>query len=512
MKKILTASQMREYDAYTINEIGIPAMVLMERAAYAAYEEIIKYVSDTKRKLSDTKVLLLCGKGNNGGDGLALARLLWVDKVKIQVVMPLGYLGLSPECEKQYSILDKMGIQTGTEVEDTEYDIIVDALFGIGFSRPLEGSLAELMQKINAMDSYRVALDIPSGLCGDNGKALGECFRADMTVTFGYYKRGLLVGDGLLYAGKVVCKDIGVLDAATERITEQAWMIEEDITCLLPYRRPNGNKGTFGKVYIYAGSTDTIGAAILCAKSAFSAGAGMVKVLCPREYQKLFLEQIPEVMLCSYDEAEEPLALENKIKKDLLWSDIVVAGPGIGKTDRATEILQIIFKYAKVPMVLDADALNLLAEDAGLREQMLAGNKEYGRNVILTPHPGELSRLLGMSVCEIKENPFGAAQSVSHMYDSVAVCKDARTIVAYKEKPMYLNLSGNHGMATAGSGDVLAGILGAYAAVYDDPYKAARNAVYFHGLAGDAAAEEVGERALMASHIIEGMIALQKGI
>lgn len=217
-------------------------------------------------------------------------------------------------------------------------------------------------------------------------------------------------------------------------------------------------------------------------------------------------------MLTCYEDSEDLSSLESKIKEDFLWCDAVVAGPGIGKTARAKEILQILFKYAKVPMVLDADALNLLAEDAGLRGQMLAGNKEYGRNVILTPHPGEWSRLLDVSVCEIKENPFKAAQNVSAMYDCIAVCKDARTIIAHKEDAMFLNVSGNHGMATAGSGDVLAGILGAYAAVCDNPYIAARNAVCLHGLAGDAAAKRVGERALMASHIIEGMISLQKGI
>ena len=511
MKKILTASQMRQYDTYTIEQIGIPAMVLMERAAYSAFEEIKTILNDTIQKPANAKVLIVCGSGNNGGDGLVLARLLISDGIKTETVMLGDVSKLSAECEKQYQILLKMGVEISTQIKESEYDIIVDAMFGIGLSRNVEGKYAESLIKLNSYTGYKVSLDIPSGLCSDTGKVLGQCFKADMTVTFGFPKRGLFINDGQIYAGKVVCKDIGIINANIEKESEKVFTLEENIQGLLPYRKPNGNKGTFGKVYIYAGSEEMIGAALLCARSAFAAGSGMVKILCPAMHQKLFAEQIPEAMLTCYEPQRDIEILKQQIIQDLDWCDSVVAGPGIGLNDISKEILHILLKYAKVPMVLDADALNLLAKYPELKAQLLLSNAQLRRKVILTPHVGEASRLLGVVVSKYKETPFDMTRKLSEAFDSIAVCKDARTIVSYKNQAMYLNTSGNHGMATAGSGDVLTGLVGAYMAISDNNYRDVITAVYLHGLAGDWAADKFGERALMASHIIEGIISLQKG-
>ena len=511
MKKILTASDMKKYDAYTINEIGIPSMVLMERAALSVCEEVWTFLHDTNKKPADVKVLVVCGMGNNGGDGFAVARLLSEAGCRVRVLFHGDRNKLTAESKTQYEILQRLGLNICTQMKEEEYDIIIDALFGIGLSRPLEDSFATLVTALNEKKAYKIAVDIPSGLCADTGKVLGVCFKADVTVTFGFHKRGLLVGDGMLYAGRIICKDIGIIDAKQEEISNQVWFFDEDVSVLLPPRKANGNKGTFGKVLIYAGNHETFGAALLCAKSAFAAGAGMVKVLCPYSFRSFMLHELPEAMLTCYEQDDIDL-LETKIADDLTWCDTVIAGPGIGLSKQAKEILQIMVKYAKVPMVLDADALNLLSEDEDLRHLLVSKNEELGRTVVLTPHMGELGRLLKQTVKELKEAPFDMARKLSEIFHSIAVCKDARTVICYKNREMYLNTSGNHGMATAGSGDVLAGLLGAYLALGGEPYhKTAAIAVYLHGKAGDEAASKVGERALTASQIIEGMISLQKG-
>lgn len=510
MKKILTASQMKEYDAYTIREIGVPAMVLMERAAYSVLEEIKIFMADTNLKPSKAKVLIVCGNGNNGGDGLALARMLVQEHIYVSVVMSNEKPNFSIECEKQYRILGNMGVEISTHIPNAEYDIVVDALFGIGLSRPIEGEYAHMITQLNQMEGYKIALDIPSGLCSDRGLVLGCAFKADKTISFGYIKRGLLIGEAPIYAGQVVCKDIGIVESGTIAEQDTAYIFEDELSSQLPKRLPNGNKGTFGKVYIYAGCMDTIGAALLCAKSAFRCGAGMVKILCPSSWQKLFMEQLPEVMLTCYDDGDCKATFD-KIRIDLDWADAVVIGPGIGCRTQAKEILLFLLKYANVPMVLDADALNLISKESEVSEALLTRNRFQGNSTVITPHMGEMARLLHASVSDLKADPFYYAKKLSDTYGCIAVCKDARTLVAYAEKPTYVNTSGNHGMATAGSGDVLAGIIGCYFASQEDCFDAAVSAVYLHGLSGDFAAGEVGERALTASNIIEGMISLQKG-
>lgn len=512
MKKILTSSEMKKYDAYTINEIGIPSMVLMERAAISVYEEVVKYADDTNRKPEHIKVLVVCGTGNNGGDGLAVARLLSQKGFFVKVVLYGDREKLSHECRQQYEILQRLNLGISTQTDEVEYDIIIDSLFGIGLSRPLGGGYAALICDLNQRNAYKIAVDIPSGLCADTGRVLGVSFKADLTVTFGFCKRGLLVGDGMLYAGQILCKDIGIYDCGLQQSGTDAWVLDEEIKELLPVRKPNGNKGTFGKVFIYAGSEETFGAALLCAKSALSAGAGMIKVLCPAKLKDFMLHEIPEAMLLCYGNETPQEELESEIMDALLWCDSVVAGPGIGINKFSSFLLQILLKYAKVPMVLDADALNLLSSDDELKQLLLYTNKKNNRELVITPHLGEMSRLLNCSVGKLKEEPFEMARKLSKSYDAIAVCKDARTILCQDEKDFYINTSGNHGMATAGSGDVLAGILGAYSAISDDVYKDAAIAVCLHGKAGDVAADMVGMRALTASHMIEGMIALQKGI
>lgn len=511
MDKILTALQMKTYDNYTINKIGIPSMVLMEKAALSVLDEIKKYIVDTNLKPETSKILILCGTGNNGGDGLALARLLYDCGFSPDIVLLGDKEKLSTECEKQFSILRQIGLSIRAEIEKIEYDIIVDALLGIGLHRKVEGLYYKTIQEVNKSNAYKIAIDIPTGLDTDSGEILGIGFMAHLTVTFGYYKRGLFLGEGPKYCGKIVLKDIGITKIDLEPKEQRVYAYTKGIKGILPYRNPCGNKGSFGKIFIYAGGEKTFGAALLCVKSAFSAGAGMVKVFCPKEYRQLFLEQIPEAMLTCYEPGESKDCIKKKIIADLDWADALIAGPGIGKDEFSCFVLQILMKYAKVPMVLDADALNILSTKPEWIEDLLHFNEQYHRTVIMTPHLGEMARLLHVSVDEIKESPFEKARELSQKYDCIAVCKDARTIICYKDEAMYLNLSGNHGMATAGSGDVLSGILGAYIGFCEDYFKYTQVGVYLHGLAGDEAAKEIGERAVMASHIIDGMIKLQKG-
>lgn len=510
MKKVLTALQMKEYDRNTIDYVGIPSMVLMERAALSVYDEILHYSLDTNLKPSKTKVLVVCGTGNNGADGLAIARLLYQNSFQTRVVLIGDKQKCSIENQQQSHILKKLGLSVETKIEELEYDIVVDALFGIGLHRTIDDFFYHTIELMNGLNGYKISVDIPSGINTDNGKVHGIAFKADLTVTFEYLKRGLFLGMGPLYSGKICLKPIGIKDIDFET-DETLLYFDENVNELLPYRNPIGNKGTFGKIYIYAGSESTIGAALLCAKSAFSSGAGMVKVLCPKKYEEFFLEQLPEAMLTCYENEYSVYDISDKIKKDIQWADSIVAGPGIGVSETSKHILQIFVKYAKVPMVLDADALNLISINRDLEEELLIYNKKFKRTIIMTPHIGELIRLLNVSCEELKEDIYKYAVMLSENYDCIAVCKDAKTIVKKKDSAGYLNLSGNHGMATAGSGDVLAGILGAYVAIADDIYLNVKKGVYLHGCAGDLAARMNGERSMISSNIIEGIMQLQKG-
>lgn len=494
MKYLVTAAEMKRYDKNTIERTGIPGMVLMERAALAVFRVLEEHFGESMR--SEKKVLILVGNGNNGGDGLALARLLSEADYDVEVwgiaAGPGDVDRASSQWKEQMQILTHYPVNIGGKPLQTEYNIIVDALFGVGLSREVAGLYAEAIEACNAMEGFKLAIDVPSGIHSDTGAVLGCAFQADVTVTFGFVKKGLVFYPGCGYAGEVICADVGITERSFYGEIPEMFCYDESVAELLPKRDPAGNKGTFGKVLLIAGSYNMAGAAVLSAKAAYRAGAGMVKVLTPEENRVILQESVPEALLGTWED----------LKESVRWADVIGIGPGLGVSEEVKEILRRVIKETYLPLLLDADALNLLAQDAELREE-LSRQGAQGRGIILTPHVGELSRLTGRTIPELKEDLPGHAAKLAGDLHAVLVAKDVRTFTCAEGKKVCVNLAGNSGMATAGSGDVLAGVICGLLAQGMEAFEAASVGVYLHACAGDAAAREKGEHGCMAMDIAE---------
>lgn len=504
MKYILKSEEMQTYDGDTINRIGIPSMVLMERAALSVAEELSKQMGNASKR-----VLVVAGMGNNGGDGLAVGRLLALKGDRVSFYLEGNQDKMTAETITQMSILKNLGFSTQSKLEDAEYDMVVDALFGIGLSRTVEGAYARTIERINYYGrhgAYICAVDIPSGICGDTGKVMGCAVRADITVTFGFAKRGHLLYPGKEYSGKLAVKDIGITESSFVEKSPSAFCYEkEDIMKLLPRRVPDGNKGTFGKVLLLAGSMDMGGACILCGNSILRSGAGMVKVITPSCNRQIIQQSLPEAMLYTYEEIPD----EAKVRQALKWCDVVVAGPGMGTDKNAYLLMKWILENQSYPMVIDADGLNLLSAHEELVK--LAALRMPGKTIV-TPHPGELNRLLGTDMGEYESSREKLIFTLAEKLNCIVAAKDAVTMVAEAGKAeIYINTSGNDGMATAGSGDVLAGVIGGLLAQGMKGFDAACLSVYLHGLAGERAGIENGRRGVMATDIIRELVQVMNG-
>ena len=492
MKYIVSADEMKLYDRNTIEKIGIPAIVLMERAALSAFERIRERLSSFGCKKGQGSVLVMAGMGNNGADGLALARLLAEDGTHVEVWCVGEEEKATDLWKRQREILTQYSVEFSAKPEKKEYNILVDALFGVGLSRELTGSFKAAVECFSKLQGYRLALDMPSGIHGDTGRVLGAAVFADETVTFGFCKRGLVLYPGCEAAGKLTTAQIGITEKAFFNREPEWFSYDEKPADLLPKRDKAGNKGTFGKVLLIAGSENMSGAATLAAKAAYRTGAGMVKVVTVPENREILQQTVPEALM------QTGTDLTAEVRD---WADVVVIGPGIGKDSRAYELLEQVLKNCRLPLVIDADGLNLLAEHVQLRNLCREAGKG-GRKIILTPHMGELSRLTGKPVAVLKECPADYGRELAEELGAVVVAKDARTLVCAGSEKVYVNLTGNSGMATAGSGDVLAGMLGALLAQGMKPYEAACAGVYLHGAAGDRAASELGEYGCMAGDLV----------
>ena len=491
MKYLVTADEMRKYDRNTIERIGIPEMVLMERAALAAYKEIDSRFNTGKT--TDRTVLVLAGTGNNGGDGLALARLLSDGGYRVEVRCVGNPDRATEQWKRQREILRNYSVSVGSKASSREYTILVDALFGVGLSRAVTGEYEEAVKEFNNSKGFKVSLDIPSGLHADTGEVTGCAVKADMTVTFGFCKRGLVFYPGCEYAGEVIIAPIGISKQSFFGELPDMFYYDEEPDRLLPKRERSGNKGTFGKVLLVAGSVNMAGAAVLAARAAYRTGAGLVKIISPSENRVILQGAMPEALFGTQEE----------LKASLSWADVIVIGPGIGTDEYAENCLRTVIMESNLPLVIDADGLNLLSKEQELRRilTLAAGERPF----ILTPHVGELSRLTGESIDVLRKNlPFYGRRLAEYL-KGVVVAKDARTFVCGKQMPVCVNIRGNSGMATAGSGDVLTGIIAGLLAQGMPVFEAACAGVYIHACAGDAAAQVLGEHALMAGNITENI-------
>lgn len=491
IRYLVTAGEMREYDRNTVDRIGIPGMVLMERAALAALDYILK-------RWRKGNALILSGVGNNGGDGLALARLLAEQGWQVEVWCVGDSGKASGQWKAQRHILEKYPVVFSSIPGRTEYTIMVDALFGVGLSREITGEYARAVTEFQGCKGFKLALDIPSGIDSDTGSIWGTAVTADATVTFGFMKRGLVLYPGCQWAGEIVLADVGITERSFFGREPETFTFTGKPETLLPDRAEDGNKGTFGKILLAAGSVNMAGAAVLAAKAAYRAGAGMVKVITPEENRVILQTAVPEALFGTQWELAEGLE----------WADAVVIGPGIGKSQSAVNNLRQVLKYGDKPLVIDADGLNLLAESGEL-QHLLEEQGKKGRQMVLTPHVGELSRLTGAPVRELKKSLMMYGTELAKRFHVTVVAKDARTFVCRENGSAYCSLCGNSGMATAGSGDVLSGITGALLARTEDAFTAAALSVYLHGKAGDAAADRKGRRACMAGDIVEALTELE---
>lgn len=509
MDILIDSRQMKQCDKNTIEHFGVPSLVLMERAALAVAEEIETCFqqctraksTQNDREMEGKKALVVCGFGNNGGDGLAVGRLLWQKGVSVTVVMSSESGRISEETQIQKEIAKKYQIPIVNEIPEQNFDVVVDALFGIGLTRDLKGIYQEYILKMNALSGIKVAVDIPSGVEADSGIIMGTAFQADLTVTFAFAKLGLLLFPGAEYAGKVIVRDIGIDHHSF--LTEQPTYFRLTMEDLkdIPPRKVRSNKGSYGKVLVAAGQKNMAGAAFFSGKAAYLTGAGLVKVVTVEENRVILQQLLPEAILETF---QEPVMAE-MLKEALDWASVVAVGPGIGIGNSAECLIKYILKHSRVPVVLDADGLNIAAEH-------LEWLKEAEVPVIVTPHLGEMARLTHKKIDTIKEQILQTAQDFAAEYQVICVLKDARTVTAWPDGSIWVNTSGNNGMATAGSGDVLTGMIAGLLAQGMKPGEAAAMGVYLHGLAGDRQAVHKGVYGLMAQDILTGIWQMLKEI
>lgn len=507
MQKVVTSNQMKAIDSYTIEKIGIPSMVLMERAALQVVNVMKQHIGPKD------KILAVCGTGNNGGDGIAAARILKCAGYEAEVLLVGDESKASEQTKEQLKIARNLGISILNNININEYTIIIDGLFGIGLNKPVTGIYEDIIKTINSGKHLVFAVDIPSGLSADLAKPLNVAVKADYTITFGYQKVGLILYPGYEYAGEVVVADIGfpetVFDAVNKTARINYSLYDDSDKRKLPIRHTYSNKGTYGKVLIIAGSNNMSGACYLSAKAAYSCGAGLVKAMTVEENRVIMQQLLPEAILYTYNsEAFDDSVKIEEIIEQIHWATSIVIGPGIGINPDSERLLNLVIAQAKAPLLIDADGLNILASMKHKKEEGVLLHENIvnilPKETILTPHIKELSRLINMSVEEIASNLIQTADKCTNNNELIFVIKDPRTVAAYKEN-RYINTSGNNGMATGGSGDVLAGIIGAFIAGGLSPWEAAKLGVYIHGLAGDQAAKKKGCYSLMAGDIIDAL-------
>lgn len=513
MKYAVTSQEMKIYDRNTSEYFGLPSIVLMERASLMVVKHIQKWI-ETQNKDRRFKALIVAGIGNNGADGACIARLLKQMNVVVNFCVLGDFTKSSELLLQQIKILEKYGIRVDTfsyirdNKSSSDWDIIVDAMFGIGLSRGITGDFADAIDYINGCKMDRqsdilvTSVDIPSGINADNGRVCEKAVKADITVTFNQVKRGHILYPGCEYTGQLFVEDVGITKESFLDKGPLAFFYDEDVRTLLPHRKLDGNKGTNGKILIIAGSKDISGACILAASACMKAGAGMVRIFTAVENAETVKMLLPEAMLITYEEFEP---FNEKLEMALDWSTAAVLGPGIDTSQSGYELTkQTLEEYTK-DLVVDADALNLIAKYPELRS-LSSNYARNGKKLIMTPHLGEFARLFDRDIRDCKEHILEYPKVLADTLHCTVVCKDARTIVAdSNEKKIYINVSGNDGMATAGSGDVLSGIIGALLPCDKSAFEIATIGVYLHGLAGDVAAKDKGKSSMMASDIIEGM-------
>lgn len=504
---IVTGKQMKEIDRTAIEDYKIPGLKLMETAGHYVYEEIIKEIGQDKYK----KIVVICGAGNNGGDGYVVARKLKSNFFPVKVYSTVDIKKLSGDAKINYerlieldvpvSVLDQSNV-LDTFIEDVEEaEIIVDAILGTGITREVNKNLRMIFDVINNSSNKILSVDIPSGVGAEDGKIYGIAIKATKTITFQLPKLGCIFYPGAEYIGELVVKDIGIPKEVLKERSSDVFLIDKTLVKqILKPRKKDIHKGDCGKLLVIAGSKGMAGAAALACKSAIRSGVGIVKAAVPSVINDIIQISVPEaisVPLADNKKGQIETSCLNEILNHIKDCNAVAIGPGLGKNEDILKIINTIIKNTDIPLVVDADGLNAV----GLNADTIFSLRN---SIVITPHPGEMARLTGLDIKHINENRIEIAREYSRKWGIIVLLKGSRTVIALPNGKVYINTSGNPGMASGGSGDVLTGVLSSFLAQKFKIEDAVVAAAFIHGLAGDIMAEKFGEYGLAASDIATG--------
>jgi ADP-dependent NAD(P)H-hydrate dehydratase / NAD(P)H-hydrate epimerase len=503
--RVVDAGQMREADRQTIEEIGIPSAVLMENAG----RQVVAAMESAFSQLAAGRVAILCGRGNNGGDGFVVARVLWQRGIEAQVYVFGRLDDVRGDARANLDVLGRLGLPVVEIQTDQDWelhsgevlrsDLVVDAIFGTGLTTPLGGLHETVAQDLNSVDVPVVAVDLPSGLSADSETPIGTAIHATLTVTLAAPKLPLMLPPAEELAGTVVVADIGiprtVIDGVAGRRIDR--LMREEVRAMVPERRPDAHKGVFGHLLVAAGSRGRTGAAHLAAEAGLRSGVGLVTVATPASSLPIIAALGACYMTLPLDETADGAVAASAAERVLgAPHDAIAVGPGLGTGPEQAAFVRALLARAAVPLVLDADALTVLSGDTAA----LRGRPD--RPVVITPHPGEMARLAGTTAAEVQAHRLTVAREFAMAHGVYVVLKGHRTLVAGPEGDVAVNPTGNPGMSTGGTGDVLTGMVGAWLAQGLPPARACALAVYLHGAAGDLAAADVGEVAMTAADLL----------
>ena len=511
--KILTSSQMKEIDRRTIDEIGIPGAVLMENAGL----QVFRFLQTVLPYCEGDKVVIVAGKGNNGGDGLVIARHLANHGVMPRVILLGAKEEIRGDAALNLAIAERIGLEIQEIRSEAEWNrqkkaikeasVIVDAIFGTGLTKPAEGLYARAIEDINKLDAFKLAVDIPSGLSADTSEVIGPALKADVTVTLAAPKIAHVLPPAEQWVGELVVADISVPPPLLESANLKLELIEKGALLRSFRKRPkDSHKGTYGHLLIIAGSLGKTGAAVMAAKAALKTGAGLVTVGTPQSCLPIVARGMAELMTEPLAETKDKTISAEALTRArslLKGKDALLIGPGISTNESTAEFISALVSELKLPVVIDADGLNILS----MKPELL---RQLPKTAILTPHPGEFARLAGVPLREVIKRKLELAPAFAREHGVCLVLKGYRTLVCDPDGRTFVNPTGNPGMATGGSGDVLSGMISSFLMQDRDALQAALAAVYLHGLSGDLAAEKKGERALVAGDLIRFLPAAQK--
>ncbi|MFY9175793.1 MAG: NAD(P)H-hydrate dehydratase [Caldicoprobacterales bacterium] len=504
---VTTPDEMRRIDNRAIEEFGIPGAVLMENAAIRT----VNVIEEKYPALFDGgRVIILAGCGNNGGDGLAIGRHLMLKGAKVQAFLFFAEEKFTGNARLNLDIYKRLGghIELVTHEEDIktlkgsiyQADLIVDSIFGTGITRDIDSLIYKAVDMVNKSPVPVVAVDIPSGINGKDGRIMGIAIKAQHTVSFGYPKRGHILYPGREYTGRLHVVPISLPQDSSQAVGVKTFTLDDKEMAQNLMERPRqGHKGTFGKVGVIAGSLGMAGAACLTSMAALKGGSGLVTLGCPASLVPIFQSKMTEVMCYPLEDGQKGyLTLDaiTGIRDFLKDKDVLAIGPGLGSKCDGLEIIRYILREFDISIIMDADALNHISRDKRLLS-------DYKGSIVITPHPGEMARLTGKSIQEIVASPIETATEFARDMGIIVLLKGAVSIVAHPEGNIYLNSSGNAGMGTGGSGDVLTGLIASMVAQGYSPYDAAVYGCYIHGRAGDYAREKWGETGMIAGNLLD---------